>query len=158
MKKDKTTLQQKLESIILFIDDQLKRAQDLEVSDPLRTEYAINLAVKLRVLLNDENNNVSLLQILEVKNDLLFPAIYYDDIIALSPANMVYTSSLTSLCVINGELFCKANEFKTADDLLYSFDAWWNEIVIDVISKYIFDFFSQSCFDTSAVVFATHLS
>ena len=28
----------------------------------------------------------------------------------------------------------------------------------NVISKYIFDIFSQSCFDTSAVVFATHLS
>ncbi len=27
-----------------------------------------------------------------------------------------------------------------------------------VISKYIFDIFSQSCFDTSVVLFATHLS
>lgn len=28
----------------------------------------------------------------------------------------------------------------------------------DVISKYIFDIFSQSCFDTSAIHFAAHLS
>ena len=27
-----------------------------------------------------------------------------------------------------------------------------------VISKYIIDFFSQSCFDTSAIHFVTHLS
>jgi len=29
---------------------------------------------------------------------------------------------------------------------------------VAVISKYIFDIFSQSCFDTSAIAFATHLS
>ena len=135
MKKDKTALQHKLESTVCFIEDLIKHAQEIELSNPLRTEYAINLAVKLRVLLNDENSNTSLLQLLGIKNNLLFPACEYNGSIVLMPSNLVYSSSLTSICVINGELFCKANDFKVSEDLLYSFDAWWNEIIIDSKSE-----------------------
>ncbi len=39
-----------------------------------------------------------------------------------------------------------------------AFVSEFREELADVISKYIFDIFSQSCFDTSVVLFATHLS
>lgn len=59
MKKEVKALQQKLTSTIIFIEDQLKRAKELDCSNPLRSEYAINLATRLRVLLNDENRNTT---------------------------------------------------------------------------------------------------
>ncbi len=131
MKKEIAELQQKLDASILYIKDQLKRAQGLDLTDPLREEYAISLAAKLRVLLNDENNNVSLLHRLGIKNKLRFQAIKEYSILTKSPANMLFSSLLTSLCTINEELFCKVNDFDPAEDLMYTFDAWWNEIIID---------------------------
>lgn len=74
MKKDLTILNQKLESIIVYIEDHLKRVREFELMNPLRTEYAIDLAVKLRVLLNDENSNISLLRLLKIKEDFRFQA------------------------------------------------------------------------------------
>lgn len=118
---------------MVFVEDQLKHAQEIDSSNPLRAEYAINLATKLRVLLNDEGSNDSLLHLLDIKEKLRFPAIKEDlwEASAKAPCNLYYTSILTGITTVNGGTYCKANSFQTAEDIVYTFDAWWNEIVID---------------------------
>lgn len=131
MKKDMAILNQKLESIVVYIEDHLKQAREFELTNPLRTEYAIDLAVKLRVLLNDENANISLLRLLKIKDDFRFQALVEENALINAPSNMCYSSLLTSLCITNGGLYCKSNEYQPTEDLLLTFDTWWNEIVID---------------------------
>lgn len=137
MKKDVKVLQQKLDSIILYIENQLKLADSIDCSNPLRSEYAISLATKLRVLLNDENRNVSLLHLLKIKDKLRFPALKenMDDALSKAPCNLCYTSILTSLTISDAGVYCKANDYQAAEDLVYTFDAWWNEIIIDSKSE-----------------------
>lgn len=133
MKKDIDTLRKKLDDSVVYIESTVKQALQLECTDSLRAEYAIAIATRLRVLLNDEGRNDSLTKMLGIKDHLVFPAISKEPL-ANAPANMMFTSLLTSFIIKNKDAFYKANEFSNAEDLLYTFDAWWNEIVID--SKY----------------------
>lgn len=130
MKKDIDTLRKKLDDSVIYIENTAKQALQLECTDSLRSEYAIAIATRLRVLLNDEGRNNSLTKMLGIKDHLVFPAISKDPL-ANAPANMMFTSLLTSFNIKNKEAFYKANDFSNAEDLLYTFDAWWNEIVID---------------------------
>jgi hypothetical protein len=130
MKKDKINLYQKLESIVAYIRSTLDSTLKLDCTNPLRTEFAITLATRLRVLLNDENKNKSLLSLLNIKKEYRFQGVKCD-LSYVMPANMVFTSVLTSTVVSDNLLFCKANDFAPNEILLYTFDAWWNEIVID---------------------------
>lgn len=128
--KNREELLEKLKHIVNFIQEELNLALKLDCCDPLRTEYAISLATRLRVLLNDEGNNKSLLRILKLKDAFMFPCLPYD-IYASLPSNLVFTSSLTKLVVNNGKMYCQVNDYSNAEDLLYAFDPWWNEVVID---------------------------
>lgn len=130
MKKDIDTLRKKLDDSVVYIESTVKQALQLECTDSLRAEYAIAIATRLRVLLNDEGRNDSLTKMLGIKDHLVFPAISKDPL-ANAPANMMFTSLLTSFNIRNKDAFYKANEFSNAEDLLYTFDAWWHEIVID---------------------------
>lgn len=130
MKKDQKELYTKLETIVKYIENTLDSALKLECANPLRAEYAITLATRLRVLLNDENKNTSLLSLLKIKKLLLFQA-NKCDLMYIIPANMVFTSALTSTIITNDTLYCKVNEFTPDENILYTFDAWWNEIIID---------------------------
>lgn len=130
MKKDIDTLRKKLDDSVVYIESTVKQALQLECTDSLRAEYAIAIATRLRVLLNDEGRNDSLTKMLGIKDHLVFPAISKDPL-ANAPANMMFTSLLTSFNIKNKDAFYKANEFSNAEDLLYTFDAWWHEIVID---------------------------
>jgi hypothetical protein len=130
MKKDRESLHKKLHSSVIYLEDVIKKALQLDCTNPLRAEYAITIATKLRVLLNDEGRNVSLTQMLGIKEQLVFTAISADSL-ANAPANMAFTSILTSFNIKNNEAFYCVNKFSNIEDLLYTFDAWWNEIVID---------------------------
>ena len=37
----------------------------------------------------------------------------------------------TSTIITNDTIYCKVNEFTPNENILYTFDAWWNEIIID---------------------------
>ena len=139
MKKSIKVLEQKLDSIMVFIEDQLKHVKAIDCSKTLRFVYAVNLATNLRMLLNDENSNVSLLHLLNIKEKLRFPAIKEDvwESMAKSPSNLYYSSSHTEMTTVNGGLYYKVNDFQTAEDLVYTFDAWWNEIVIDSKAEHL---------------------
>ena len=130
MKKDIDTLRKKLDDSVVYIESTVKQALRLECTNPLRSEYAIAIATKLRVLLNDEGRNTSLTTMLGIKEHLVFTAINSDPL-ANIPANMLFTSILTSININNNiSVYC-VNKFSNVEDLLYTFDAWWNEIVID---------------------------
>lgn len=133
MKKETDTLCKKLRDSVAFLENTVRLALQLECTDPLRSEYAIAIATKLRVLLNDEGRNTSLTNLLKIKDHLVFTAIKADPL-ANIPANMVFTSILTSINIKSNTAFYCVNKFSNVEDLLYTFDAWWNEIVID--SKY----------------------
>ena len=133
MKKEIDTLCQKLCDSVVFLENTVQQALRLECTNPLRSEYAIAIATKLRVLLNDEGRNTSLTKLLKIKDHLVFTAIK-TDLLANIPANLVFTSILTSINVKSNTAFYSVNKFSNVEDLLYTFDAWWNEIVID--SKY----------------------
>lgn len=130
MEKDLQSLQRKFDSIVSFIKEELDNALKLDCCDVLREEYAISIATRLRVLLNDEGKNCSLLTLLGKKQDYRFPEVAVD-VFSRIPSNMCFSSLLTSLQVTPQGLFCKVNEFRVAEDLLYTFEAWWNEVVID---------------------------
>lgn len=133
MKKGADILLKKLSDSIAFLENTVQQALRLECTNPLRSEYAIAIATKLRVLLNDEGRNTSLTTMLGIKEHLVFTAINSDPL-ANIPANMLFTSILTSININNNiSVYC-VNKFSNVEDLLYTFDAWWNEIVID--SKY----------------------
>lgn len=138
MKKNRDVLYKKINNIVTHLEDLVIQALQLKCTNPLRAEIAITIATKLRVLLNDEGRNVSLSTILGFKHEYVFPANNVGSF-ANIPGNLVFTSILTSICVENDKVYYCANEFSIVEDLLYKFDAWWNEIIID--SKY--EMFSQ---------------
>ena len=115
--KRTAVLFQKLESIVAYISDTLNSTLQLECTNPLREEFAITLATRLRVLLNDENKNKSLLSLLNIKKDFRFQGVKCD-IMHVAPANMVYTSVLTSTVVSGDKIFSKANDF-TPNEVIF---------------------------------------
>lgn len=122
------------ESITNYISSLIDQALKLSVSDPLRTEVAITLASRLRVLLHDSDNNRSLSYRLGLKSEFYFQVQKSCNTLDNLPSNMVFSSVLTSIMISGNNVYCKANAFEPSEDILYTFDAWWNEIVID--SKY----------------------
>lgn len=130
MKKDKNKLQKELDEIVAYLEGMINLALQEDYTSINRKYHAITIATKLRVLLNDEGSNKSLTNILGIKGDLRFQSVEVD-FMGNIPANMLFTSTLTNMIINDNGVVYKVKEFSTSEDLLYTFDAWWNEIVID---------------------------
>lgn len=135
MKKSQDDLNKKLKSVIEYIRSQLGTALELECNDPLRVEYAVSIAARLRVLINDEGSNKSLLSLIGIKDALLFQIQKRNSKIPPIPSNIVFDCIMADLVMKGGEFYCKAKDWNPAEDVLYTFDAWWNEVVIDTKHK-----------------------
>lgn len=131
MKKESSELQRKLEQTIAFIDHLVQEALTLDCLNPMRETFATTIATQLRVLLNDEGRNNSLLNQLGIKNSIFYVT---KPTICLQVLNMLTTANMVSFVGNSADgVYCKVNDFKNPKQGGYSccFDAWWSEIIID---------------------------
>lgn len=131
MKKDNEELEHKLDLTIKFIDRLVHEALALDCLDHTRESFATTIATQLRVLLNDEGRNNSLLSQVGIKDSIFYitrPTLCLNVVNMLTTANMVKFVANSD----NGA-YCMVDDFKPKDKAGFScsFEAWWNEIVID---------------------------
>lgn len=131
MKKDNEELEHKLNLTIKFLERLVQEALASDCLDPMRESYAATIATQLRVLLNDEGRNNSLLNQLGIKKSIFYVT---RPTICLNVVNMLTTAPMVKF-VANGDdgAYCVVDDFKPKVQAGYScsFVAWWNEIVID---------------------------
>ena len=112
-----------------YIKQELHLALQKEYADEMRFQAAITIATRLRMLLNDEGRNLSLLEQLHLKKKLLFDLSSKESIDVAS--NLVFSASLLGLQIEKSRLYWIPNEVKLNYYVVGSFDDWWNEIIID---------------------------
>lgn len=88
------------------------------------------IATQLRILLHDTNNCKSLLGLLGIKNSIFYVSKPTN---CLQVVNMLTTASMVKFGFGSNGVYCLVDEFKPKLQGGYScsFDAWWEEIVID---------------------------
>lgn len=113
-----------------YISNLWKEAMALDCLYPIREQTAITIAARLRVILNDEGGNTSLLSQIGMQNRFFFTTPAYSHISDM-PSNIVFNAKMVSVVCKADKFYCQANDHMPDKKVMLNFDAWWNEIVID---------------------------
>ena len=110
-----------------YLKKLLKDANQYEPGNPMREEYAVNIAVILRLLLHKTKHQTPLLEQVGIFKDLLC----ISEIRALAgPNNLVPESKLT-ITRVKGKDGYFVHKRKFENKINMVFESWWNEIVMD---------------------------
>ncbi len=119
-------LKKSFQGSIDYIKHELDLALKMDYADEMRFQSAITIANRLRMLLNDEGRNRSLLEQLHLKKKLLFDLSSVD-----LASNLIFSAKLLGVGVQADRFFWTPNEVSRMYNVVGSFEEWWNEIIID---------------------------